>query len=425
MEIASDRARRRAAARPWSRLRNELGRSRYRRLTIALVATVIEMTVAFVPTIPGRPESAAVFGPGAIVLSYIAAWVYAYTYGWPGGVIAALFCFGIQRVAVHQVMHDVPPYSEVLIVASSAINAINGAYLGRMRQLNGRLRRSERCFRKLAAHVSDLVFLVDAKGRATYVSSSHEATLQRSVSSLLGTRFREMFAACDRPKIDETIARAREFDTIDDRFEVTVRAKDGSERTIDMQVYNCLDDRSVRGVLFNGRDITDRKRAERMLETQAFLDPLTEMPNRSSLLARLEGEFVRGRFALIFADLDRFKEINDTYGHAAGDAVLHAVGRRIGHCVGGEAFAARLGGDEFAIVVPGGTARVALELAERVRAAIAMPIDVDRIAFTIGASFGVATSDEACGPAELLRRADVAMYAAKRARRDPRDAAVS
>jgi diguanylate cyclase (GGDEF)-like protein len=155
-------------------------------------------------------------------------------------------------------------------------------------------------------------------------------------------------------------------------------------------------------------------------EHQAMHDELTGLPNRKMLLRQTEESLAKaartGRVAgFLLLDLDRFKEINDTLGHPAGDRLLQAIAHRLTHSVRPGDLVARLGGDEFAVLLPVikgvGTAR---EVAARLRAAVAEPLRLDGMTLTIEASIGIATYPHDASDVEtLLRRADVAMYLAK------------
>ncbi len=170
------------------------------------------------------------------------------------------------------------------------------------------------------------------------------------------------------------------------------------------------------------QDVTEKRRAEAQLEYQATHDALTGLTNRAFLLDHLD-RLIRASkssgepFALLLVDLDRFKDINDTLGHAYGDTVLRQVGARFGAAVRETDVLARLGGDEFAIVLPGVTAIGGMQSAARLQAALNDPFVLDGRHVDVGASIGVAAfAEHGEDPAELLRLADVAMYSAKRSR---------
>ena len=155
-------------------------------------------------------------------------------------------------------------------------------------------------------------------------------------------------------------------------------------------------------------------------EYEALHDELTGLPNRSFLLkktseALAEASRAAGRVGFLLLDLDRFKAVNDTLGHPAGDHVLKVIAQRLAHGVRPDDLVARLGGDEFAVLLPaakpGSTAR---EVAVRLRAALAEPIQLDGMTFQIKTSIGIAFyPEDAPGVELLMQRADVAMYLAK------------
>lgn len=158
----------------------------------------------------------------------------------------------------------------------------------------------------------------------------------------------------------------------------------------------------------------------RINEQKATHDPLTGLPNRTLLFDRLERLASRkGEFAILYLDLDGFKSINDTFGHEAGDDVLREVARRLSSCLRMEDMVARLGGDEFAIVLADVADRETIkEVATRIKATIEMPIPSANTFTDIGVTIGVAMApDHAVNYLELIRKADIALYAGKRAGR--------
>jgi diguanylate cyclase (GGDEF)-like protein/PAS domain S-box-containing protein len=177
--------------------------------------------------------------------------------------------------------------------------------------------------------------------------------------------------------------------------------------------------------VLHAQDITARKAAIEQLQHQALHDPLTGLANRNRLLDHLELELARldhepGVVAVLFLDVDRFKAINDTRGHGAGDTVLRVVAERIRAEVPAPSTVARIAGDEFVV-----TARVTDEadaegLAERIQQSLERPVELSGEQLSISASMGVATNrSSSSSPAELIRQADLAMYHAKHdARRD-------
>jgi len=166
------------------------------------------------------------------------------------------------------------------------------------------------------------------------------------------------------------------------------------------------------------QDITERKADAERIEHLAFYDPLTGLANRALFNDRLTQELAAAerndrQLALLYLDLDRFKEINDSLGHSAGDQVLVEVARRLREAVRQEETLARLGGDEF-VVVAAYTEQGAARIAERIAAALNAPVHVAGSAFALSASIGVAVyPDDGRTPEQLLQHADIAMYRAK------------
>src|SRR5205085_12074469 len=175
-------------------------------------------------------------------------------------------------------------------------------------------------------------------------------------------------------------------------------------------------------ILSLGQDVTARVEAEEQLKQAAVNDALPGLPHRNSLAARLEHALLRvnragDRLALLFIALDRFKKVNDTLGHAAGDEVLRQAAGRIRACVREVDTVARLGGDEFVVLLE---TDVRLDtpgiIGERIRAAFGTPFDWKGTDVRCGASVGVSLyPDHARDPAELLASADAAMYRVKHA----------
>ncbi len=147
----------------------------------------------------------------------------------------------------------------------------------------------------------------------------------------------------------------------------------------------------------------------------ARTDDLTELPNRRAVLLRLDERIASGGpLSLMLLDLDGFKEINDTLGHAAGDAMLELAANRMCRTLGDDVLVARLGGDEFALVLDADDPLELVETAERVRQVLSAPARLDGLEVALNASVGIAVRESDVGTsADLLRRADVAMYQAK------------
>ena len=201
--------------------------------------------------------------------------------------------------------------------------------------------------------------------------------------------------------------------------EAVGRHKNGAAFPMDMAISQMAVDTHKQFIICV-RDITERKHAEHALEHQALHDMLTGLPNRVLLQDRLNQALLTVRqhnepLALLIMDLDRFKDVNDTLGHHAGDELLRQIGPRLQAVLRNVDTLGRLGGDEFAVVLPNAALPAATAIAARLLDVLETPFVVDDRPVAVGASIGIALSPEHGLDAEsLLRRADVAMYVAKR-----------
>jgi diguanylate cyclase (GGDEF)-like protein len=180
-----------------------------------------------------------------------------------------------------------------------------------------------------------------------------------------------------------------------------------------------------RGLLVSHINISRQKAAEQLLERRASRDPLTGLANRALFTDRLTAAMadtsttLPGDVGVLYLDLDDFKPINDTYGHAAGDEVLQTVAARLRRLARPQDTIARLGGDEFAVIVPRIAATGLAGLGSRIRAALERPYMIHGHRVEVGASIGCYLAGDADTVADAVHRADEAMYLVKHARRDP------
>jgi diguanylate cyclase (GGDEF)-like protein/PAS domain S-box-containing protein len=181
---------------------------------------------------------------------------------------------------------------------------------------------------------------------------------------------------------------------------------------------------TVVGLLGVARDITDSKRMEAELVQRANHDNLTGLPNRAYFHSELQQAIKRaqrssGELALMYFDIDRFKQVNDTFGHDVGDLVIRTFAERVRSVLRESDFVARLGGDEFVLIVEGlVTAAEAAGVAAKLIAAMKEPFDLGERTHQVTTSIGIGILEEGMDPAQLLKAADEAMYQAKRAGRN-------
>ena len=301
----------------------------------------------------------------------------------------------------------------------------------RERHLTDELTVAEAQYRSVVERVPGVVYVAEAgqHGRWHFVSPKIEDLLGYTAEEWTSdpTLWMSRMHPADRDRMIVAETEDSERAEAKGRWEYRLIARDG-------RVVWVIDDEAVvardpdghptmvQGILV---DITDRKDLEDQLRHQALHDPLTGLPNRVLFVDRLAHALVRRGpkdtgLAVLFVDLDDFKEINDTLGHAVGDELLRLVGARLSAVLRPADTAGRLGGDEFAFLLEEVRTEDLEHIADRILRALAEPFDLNGRSATLSASIGIATRDRlAVGAAsaevadELLRDADTAMYAAK------------
>ncbi|MET0478868.1 MAG: EAL domain-containing protein, partial [Actinomycetota bacterium] len=285
------------------------------------------------------------------------------------------------------------------------------------------VRASEERFRSLVQNSSDVISIVDADGGVRYHSESVRRVLGYDPAELVDGDPLSLVHPDDRERVGRFVAEAALRPGVTAAETWRVRHRDGTWLHSETVAANLLEDPNVRGLVLNTRDVSDRKELEAQLVHQAFHDGLTGLANRTLFTERVEHALARaapGDLAVLFIDLDDFKHVNDSLGHAAGDQLLVAAARRLQGCLRPTDVAARLGGDEFAVLLERVTdADGAATVAGRVLDTLHQPFGLNGRTIPIKASLGVATGRPGADEAdELLRNADVAMYAAKAGGKD-------
>lgn len=269
-------------------------------------------------------------------------------------------------------------------------------------------------------HMHDRVVITDADGVIVWVNPAFETRTGYSAAEAIGRRPGDLVRSGyhDPAFYQEmwgTIRAGKVF-----RGEFVNRTRNGEiwrEEAIIVPIPDW--DGRTRHYALTGRDVTELRRLQAHLEALAYTDTLTELANRRALLERGEGlltgvRAARRSLALLFIDLDRFKNVNDTLGHPVGDALLVEVARRFRTAMRPGDLLARLGGDEFAVVVPGAGSEVARQLADRLREHLRFPVEVGEHRVHVQMSVGIAVHpQDGEDLATLMGRADSAMYLAK------------
>jgi diguanylate cyclase (GGDEF)-like protein/PAS domain S-box-containing protein len=258
--------------------------------------------------------------------------------------------------------------------------------------------------------ISDGCFSLDRDWRFTYVNPQGAAWLDRREADLVGRNIWDVFPDAVGGPFHQAYRRAM----VDQEFASCESYYAPLSLWIEARAYP-----SRGGITVFFADVTERKEAEARLVHLATHDSLTGLHNRLSCMRALDGALVRagqtgGRVAVLFIDLDHFKEVNDAHGHRAGDQALREIGRRLAAFANPATTVARISGDEFVFVLEDGDADAARAVATTLLQRLAAPIRVDGHVVAIGASIGIAIGEgDTLTPDELLNNADAAMYEAK------------
>jgi diguanylate cyclase (GGDEF)-like protein/PAS domain S-box-containing protein len=277
---------------------------------------------------------------------------------------------------------------------------------------------SEERLRTVVEDQTELIYRAKATEELTFVNPAFCRYAGRSEAELLHQPFHHPFHPQDQEQFTQRVGALTPGTPT---FTMECRTAQAPERWYEWTIRGFFDPQErlweVQGI---GRDITEKKLAEAQLLYEALHDPLTGLPNRSLFLDRLQQVLARYQrdnragFAVLFVDLDRFKVVNDSLGHQAGDKLLVTIAQRLRSVVRAGDTVARLGGDEFAILLtPFAPEQVGNRLPELLRV-IAQPLVIEGQTVTSHASIGVVLSHPHYqNPEEMLRDADIAMYQAK------------
>ena len=275
----------------------------------------------------------------------------------------------------------------------------------------------ERHFRALIQRSTDSTTVLDGVGVITYQSPAIKPFLGYRAAEVVGRPFVTLLQTEDAVRLQSLLSDLTATQNRSTSLELQLEHRDGTTRIGEATLTNLLGDPDVGGVVVNMRDVTLRSRLREELAHNTVHDGLTGLPNRTLFNERLahalrKNKRTRSTTSVLFVDIDHFKTVNDTKGHAVGDAVLVAAATRIESCVRVSDTVARLGGDEFGIILEGVSER-ARAVARRVVEAMQAPVHTSQGEVSASVSIGVAAAMPSDDVDTLVRHADTAMYQAK------------
>ncbi len=283
-----------------------------------------------------------------------------------------------------------------------------------------RLAKSEKHLRTIIDSEPECIELLSADGALLEINPAGLAAIEADSSQQVLNRSVYPFVAPEYRQAVEALV-GGVFEGQSGKVECEIVGLRGTRRWVDVHMvpFRNTQDQIVAAMAIS-RDITERKRTEAHLNHLANHDALTSLPNRTLLYDRLGQALIRIRWrqrlvAVLFVDLDHFKQINDTLGHSTGDLLLKAVSERLSRCVRGGDTVARLGGDEFVIVLDDvADAQDVSPIAQKILGAFVTPIQIDGRELFMTPSIGISVyPNDGEDPETLLKNADIAMYRAK------------
>ena len=278
---------------------------------------------------------------------------------------------------------------------------------------------SEERFRALTEQSTDIILIADPSGQIQYASPSVDMALAVRGDSLVGTNLIDLVHADDFAKTMSTGRRSAAYGQ-NPMVEFRLRHADGRWLHFECVVRNLIQHKNIGGIVYNARDISERKHAQEELLFNATHDVLTGLPNRALFLGRLQIVVDRMKrhphqvAAVLFIDIDDFKDVNDCYGHVIGDVLIKEVSNRLRACMRSDLTIARMGGDEFTVLVEDVTdPSDAIRVAQRIQSSFTRPFLVEGLEVFKSTSIGIALTSPETSAEAVLQNADIAMYRAK------------
>jgi diguanylate cyclase (GGDEF)-like protein/PAS domain S-box-containing protein len=303
----------------------------------------------------------------------------------------------------------------VLLIARQVSNVRDNLRL--LAEANARA--NEARFRALVQHSSDVITILETDSTIRYVSPSVAKVFGYEPAGLTGAKLLDLLHPDDVPQAQDFFSSLAKTSDTTMVMEWRLGHRNGTWLSVDNVGTNLLAEPTVEGLVLNTRDVTERRVIEEQYMHQAFHDPLTNLANRSLFLYQVQHALTKAArqqqaVTVLFLDLDNFKNVNDSLGHAAGDRLLVEASKRLMCCVRGTDTISRLGGDEFSVLIEDAESMTSVTMvAERITTALSAPFVLNGKEVFVSASVGIARAQPGETSDELVRNADVAMYNAK------------
>ncbi|HLO12232.1 MAG TPA: EAL domain-containing protein [Pseudoneobacillus sp.] len=286
------------------------------------------------------------------------------------------------------------------------------------------LKENQERFQALFYHNPDAIFIMDLEGKFINVNHGCEVLSGYLRSEILEMTFTPLILSRDLPKAVNYFEQSTKGLT--NNYDITIMRKDGVQRHVNITSYPMEINGEIAGAYGIAKDITENVEYRKQIEHLAFYDSLTKLPNRQLFEDQLQQAIELSKehgclTAVLFLDVDRFKFINDSLGHHLGDEFLKILSNRLKENLRITDTMARFAGDEFTIMLPNTTEEHVIKLAERLNIAFAEPFNIKGHSVSVSVSIGIAfsNSQEEILAADLVKKADTAMYYSKKYRQNP------
>ena len=356
-------------------------------------------------------------------------------------IISGVSSFSSFKRVLHLGAYDFirKPYDPEELLASVREGILRCRQRRQAARIEQSLLKSERMHRFIVNHSPDFIYVLNPAGLFTYVNDTVENLLGFKRHELLGKHFSTIIHVNNAEEIHNIFSEHRTGSRAGNKIEMRLQVNPRTEQSCNLDSQEVIVELSAVGLYrkdaagkkhFSGtlgcaRDISARKKTEARISFQAYHDMLTQLPNRTLFDDRIKQTFAHARrssekFAVMFLDLDRFKLINDTFGHVMGDLVLQQVAQRTLGCLREEDTLSRFGGDEFFLLLPRISSRDDVAaVAEKILREIRQPVRIDSQELFLSVSIGIALfPDAGLSKEALLQSADIAMYQVKKNGKD-------